>query len=93
MGLDGSTDRLTERTPAAPNPSLILHTYKLRPICTHHRYFDRTQIKEDEENREYWFRHISKGACVLTYRYMYMYTILCVYMCVYMCTHPRTTQT
>ena len=27
------------------------------------RYFDRTQIKEDEEDREYWFRHISKGAC------------------------------
>lgn len=24
-------------------------------------YFDRTQIKNDEENREYYFRHISKG--------------------------------
>jgi squalene/oxidosqualene cyclase-like protein len=24
-------------------------------------YFDRAQIKQDEENREHWFRHISKG--------------------------------
>lgn len=24
-------------------------------------YFDRSQIKDDEENREHWYRHISKG--------------------------------
>jgi cycloartenol synthase len=24
-------------------------------------YFDRSQIKTDEDNRDYWFRHISKG--------------------------------
>ncbi len=31
---------------------------------SYYRYFDRTQIKEDEEDREYWFRHISKGGWV-----------------------------
>lgn len=26
-----------------------------------YKYFDRTQIKNDEENRDHWFRHVSKG--------------------------------
>jgi squalene cyclase len=30
----------------------------VNPGC---RYLDRTQIREDEVDNEYWFRHISKG--------------------------------
>eukprot|EP00981_Chlorochromonas_danica_P002874 scaffold572_cov163-Ochromonas_danica.AAC.4 len=47
-----ATQAIIESGVAEQFPGLITKTYS---------YFDRTQIKNDEENREYFFRHISKG--------------------------------
>lgn len=70
-GISGRVDRVGAVMPPPPPPSQQSDPSRTPKRFTPHHttsypnqnsYFDRTQIKEDEEDREYWFRHISKGA-------------------------------
>jgi len=38
----------------------VIEAYR-KSLLQSYSYFNRTQIKEDEDNREYYYRHISKG--------------------------------